>query len=94
MVRGPIPTNNKTITTPKEMIMYDIGNLKKLPKLSKHAKGAMQAFQQLNEATFTAGAIDAKKLGATQAELSVAVLVAAALGAGASVTHGKHVIED
>ena len=40
------------------------------------------------------GAIDAKKLGATQAELSEAILVAAALGAGASVTHGTHVIED
>jgi AhpD family alkylhydroperoxidase len=37
---------------------------------------------------------NAKKAGATEAELTEAIFVAVAIGAGAAVTHGTHVVED
>ncbi len=36
---------------------------------------------------------NAKKAGATEAELSEAVFVASAIGAGAAVTHGTHIFK-
>lgn len=99
--------------------MYDVKNLSRLPALAKLAPEAMQAFQALDQAALSDGAIPAKykelmaiavalttqcpyclevhekaarKAGATDEELAEVTWVAAALRAGAAVTHGTHLV--
>ena len=99
--------------------MYDLANLRKLPVLAENAPAAMKAFEALNGAVFTDGALPTKtkeliavaiaiavqcpycievhkknavKAGATEQELSEAAFVAVAIGAGAALTHGTHVV--
>jgi AhpD family alkylhydroperoxidase len=102
---------------PKEVIMYDAANLKKLKKFGELAPAAWEGFLAFDKAAMADGAIPArtkeliavavamttqcpycidihtkraKAAGCTEAELAETVLVAAALRAGGSITHGTH----
>ncbi len=84
--------------------MYDSSNLKKLPALKALAPEAMAGFEALDRAALAVAlttqcpyCLDvhraaAVKAGATEAELAETVFVAAALRAGAAVTHGTHLL--
>ncbi|MBI5672891.1 MAG: carboxymuconolactone decarboxylase family protein [Nitrospirae bacterium] len=71
--------------------MYDMNSIKKLPKLGSKASEAWQAFVAFDKAAFADGA---RKAGASEEELVEAGFVAAALRAGAAVTHATHLIKD
>ena len=100
--------------------MYDMENMKKLPRLGEGAPAAWKGFVEFDKAAFADGAVPLKykelmalavalttqcpycleihkgralKTGASHAEISETVLVAAAMRAGAAVTHGTHVID-
>ena len=100
--------------------MYDMANMKKLPKLGEGAPAAWKGFVEFDKAAFADGAIPVKykelmalavalttqcpycleihkgkalKAGATHEEISETVLVAAAMRAGAAVTHGTHLVD-
>jgi AhpD family alkylhydroperoxidase len=99
--------------------MYDMDQIKKLPRLGAHASDAWKGFLAFDQAALADGAIPKKykelialavalttqcpycleihksnalKAGATEEELAETVFVAAALRAGAAVTHGTHLI--
>lgn len=99
--------------------MYDMENIKKLPKFADLAPAAWEGFAAFDKAALAEGAIPkkykelmalavalttqcpycleihrgaAKKAGATEEELAETTMVAAALRAGAAVTHGTHLI--
>src|SRR5260370_34673446 len=100
--------------------MYDMANIKKLPKLGAKAPNAWKAFLAFDQAALAEGAIPKKykeliaiavalttqcpyclaihkdaalKAGADEEEIAEVTFVAAALRAGAAVTHGTHLIE-
>lgn len=100
--------------------MYDMANMKKMPKLGAKAPAAWKGFLAFDQAALADGVIPKKykelmalavalttqcpyclaihkeaaaKAGATEEEMAEAVFVAAALRAGAAVTHGTHLIE-
>jgi AhpD family alkylhydroperoxidase len=100
--------------------MYDMANMKKLPKLGGLAGEAMKAFGEFDRAALADGAIPkkykelmalavalttqcpyclevhkgaARQAGASEAEIAETVFVAAALRAGAALTHGTHLID-
>jgi AhpD family alkylhydroperoxidase len=102
------------------MSMYDLENLKKLPKLGEGAPEAWKAFVAFDKAALADGVIPKKykelmalavalttqcpyclalhkdaavKAGVTAAEIAETVLLAAAMRAGAAVTHGTHLID-
>jgi AhpD family alkylhydroperoxidase len=99
--------------------MYDMENMKKLPKLGAGAPAAWKGFVDFDKAAFAEGAIPVKykelmalavalttqcpycleihkgkalKAGATPEEISETAFVAAAMRAGAAVTHATHLI--
>ncbi len=63
-------------------------NFAKLKQLDAKALDAMKAFSAFDKAAMAAGAIPAK-----YNEIAQAVLVAAALRAGAAITHGTHAMK-
>ena len=99
--------------------MFDMNNLKQIPRLAEGAPEAMKGFQALDKAALTDGAIPKKykelmaiavalttqcgyclevhrkaaiAAGATTQELAETTFVAAALRAGAALTHGTHLV--
>lgn len=101
--------------------MYEMTNIKKLPKLGSKASEAWQTFLAFDKAALADGAIPkkykelmaiavalttqcpycieihadaARKAGASEEELAEAGFVAAALRAGAAVTHATHLLKD
>ncbi|MGB4067187.1 MAG: carboxymuconolactone decarboxylase family protein [Nitrospira sp.] len=101
--------------------MYEMANIKKLPKLGSQASEAWQTFVAFDKAALADGAIPkkykelmaiavalttqcpycieihadaARKAGASEEELAETGFVAAALRAGAAVTHATHLIKD
>ena len=88
--------------------MYDMENLNKLKDLDANAPEAMKAFMAFDKAALAAGAIPvkykelmaiaihsnkAREAGASKQEISEVVMIAAALRAGAAITHGTHAIK-
>ena len=100
--------------------MYDVANIKKLPKLGAKAPNAWKAFLAFDQTALAEGVIPKKykelialavalttqcpyclaihkdaalKAGADEEEIAEVTFVAAALRAGAAVTHGTHLIE-
>ena len=99
--------------------MYDMENIKKLPKLGVAAPAAWKGFVEFDKAALADGVVPKKykelmalavalttqcpycleihrkaalAAGCTETEISETVFVAAALRAGAAITHGTHLI--
>jgi len=100
--------------------MYDMENIKKLPKLGAGAPAAWKGFVEFDKAALADGVVPRKykelmalavalttqcpycleihrkaalAAGCTAEEISETVFVAAALRAGAAITHGTHLID-
>lgn len=82
--------------------MYDMKNRSKLKVIDANAAEGMKAFWAFDKAARAPGAIPvkykelmalARAAGASDQEISEAVVVAAALRAGAAITHGTHAIK-
>lgn len=101
--------------------MYDVNNIKKLPKLGSGAHEAWKSFVAFDKAALADGAIPkkykelmaiavalttqcpycidihvdaARKAGVSDEELAETGFVAAALRAGAAVTHATHLLKE
>lgn len=88
--------------------MYDMKNLSQLKSLEANAPEAIKAFWAFDKAAMAAGAIPVKykelmalavalttqcEAGASEQEIAEVVAVAAALRAGAAITHGTHAVK-
>ena len=85
--------------------MYDMKNLAKLKTIEANAPEAIKAFWAFDKAAMAAGLTTqcpycleihsnkAREAGATEQEMAEVVAVAAALRAGAAITHGTHTVK-
>jgi alkylhydroperoxidase/carboxymuconolactone decarboxylase family protein YurZ len=73
--------------------MYDMKNLSKLKNLEANAPEAMKAFVAFDKAALAEGAIPVKYKELMALAVAETVLIAAALRAGAAITHGTHAMK-